>query len=199
MKFFSGNTLYTLAIQKLFLILACLVVLLSCNNQNRRQETDFTVKDSLNVNVDVVTDSTECESAEDTTYRETLNDIRFEGWGKEEWADNEYIREVRRYIDAYNKGEITDTYLDEYKEYIQGKFAIADIQPYIAGGALIYIIFYDNLEKTFSSVVYSSVDEETRVISNYECKGLKLEDYDLGFSQEDIQQFLKECPEQRLW
>ena len=199
MKFFSGNTLYTLAIQKIFSLLTCLAVLLSCNNQNGTKETVPPAKDSVNVNVDIVTDSTECKAVEDTTYRETLNDIRFGGWTQKEWADNEYIREVRRYIDAYNKGEITDTYLDEYKEYIQGKFAIADIQPYIAGGALIYIIFYDNLEKTFSSIVYSSVNEETRVISNYECKGLKLEDYNLGFSQEDIQQFLKECPEHKLW
>lgn len=184
---------------KKLLIFVCLLNLLSCNNQHRTKETAILAKDSLNVNIGIVADSTECAIAEDTTCRETLNEIRFEGWTKKEWADNEYIREVRRYIDAYNKGEITDAYLDEYKEYIQGKFAIADIQPYIAGGALIYIIFYDNLEKTFSSVVYSSVNEETRVISNYECKGLKLEDYDLGFSQEDIQQFLMECPEQRLW
>ena len=185
--------------KNLIFLLTCLAMLMSCNNQNGTKETVTPVKDSVSMNVDVAADTTECESLEDTTYRETLNDIRFKGWGKEEWADNEYIREVRRYIDAYNKGEITDTYLDEYKEYIQGKFAIADIQPYIAGGALIYIIFYDNVEKTFSSVVYSKVNEGTREISNYECKGLKLEDYNLGFSQEDIQQFLKECPEHKLW
>jgi len=191
--------LYTLAIQKLFLILACLVVLLSCNNQNRRQETDFTVKDSLNVNVDVVTDSTECESAGDTTYRETLNDIRFEGWTMKEWVDNEYIREVRRYIDAYNNGEISNPDLDEYKDYIQGKFVLADIQPFILGGVEIYIIFFDNPEKTFSAVVYSTVNEDTRTFTNYSCYGLKNEDIDLGFSQEDILQFLKERPDQRLW
>jgi hypothetical protein len=172
---------------------------MSCNNQNGTKETVTPVKDSVSVNVDVAADTTECESAEDTTYRETLNDIRFEGWGKEEWADNEYIREVRRYIDAYNKGEITDTYLDEQKKYIQGKFAIADIQPYIAGGALIYIIFFDNPEQTFSSHVYSDVDENTKTVSNYDCRGLKNENVDLKFSQEDILQFLKECPEHRLW
>ena len=171
-----------------------MTTLLSCNNRNTTNSVSK-VEDSA------IEASAYSETSEVAVNggKETLNNIRFEGWTKKEWADNEYIREVRRYIDAYNKGEITDAYLDDYKEYIQGKFAIADIQPYIAGGALIYIIFYDNLEKTFSSVVYSSVNEETRVISNYECKGLKLEDYDLGFSQEDIQQFLKECPEQRLW
>ena len=131
--------------------------------------------------------------------RETLNDIRFAGWTKKEWADNDYIRAVRKYIDAYNSGEIKDDYLDEQKKYIQGEFAIADIQPYIAGGALIYIIFYDNPEQTFSAHVYSDVDEKTRAVSNYECRGLKNENMNLEFSQEDIIQFLKDCPEQRLW
>ena len=131
--------------------------------------------------------------------KETLNDIRFAGWTKKEWADNEYIRAVRRYIDDYNSGKIKDEYLDEYKQYIQGKFVIADIQPYLIGGALIYIIFYDHTEQTFSAHVYSDVDEKTRGVSNYECRGLKNENLDLKFSQEDIRQFLKECPEHRLW
>lgn len=38
-----------------------------------------------------------------------------------------------------------------------------------------------------------------RVVSNYECRGLKNENMDLEFSQEDILQFLKECPEHKLW
>lgn len=185
--------------KNLILLLTILTVLFSCNNQNVTQGPDVPAKDSLNVNVDILADSTECESAEDTTYRETLNDIRFEGWTMKEWVDNEYISEVRRYIDAYNTGEISDPDLDEYKDYIQGKFVLADIQPFILGGVEIYIIFYDNPEKTFSSVVYSTVNEDTRTVTNYRCYGLKNEDIDLGFSQEDILQFLKERPDQRLW
>ena len=176
-------------------IVACLLTLLSCNNQNRAKVADVTE----NKIIDITTDSTECESVEDITYRETLNDIRFAGWTKMEWADNEYIRAVRKYIDDYNSGKIENTDLDEQKKYIQGKFAIADIQPYLTGGALIYIIFYDNPEQTFSAHVYSDVDEKTRVVSNYECRGLKNENMDLEFSQEDILQFLKDCPEHRLW
>ena len=176
-------------------IVACLFTLLSCNNQNRAKVADVTE----NKIIDITTDSTECESVEDTTYRETLNDIRFAGWGKKEWADNEYIRAVRRYIDDYNNGKIKNEYLDKYKKNIRGKFAIADIQPYLTGGALIYIIFYDNPKLTFSAHVYSDVNEKTRVVSNYECRGLKNENLDLEFSQEDILQFLKECPEHRLW
>ena len=143
-------------------------------------------------------DAEDCEE-EATPTGETLNDIRFDGWEKEEWANNEYIRAVRKYIDSYLKGEIKDTYLDEYKEYITGKFVIGDINPGLWGGAFMYIVFFDHPDKTFSTLVYSDVEEKTRTISNYECRGLKYEDMDLGYSQEDILQFLKECPWQKLW
>lgn len=182
--------------KKILLLLHCLVILSACNNQNRVKVTDNIVDALVNNNF---TDSIECEPIADTTYRETLNEIRFAGWTRKEWADNEYIREVRRYIDAYINGELEDAYLDEYKEYIQGKFVIGDINPGIWGGAFMYIVFYNHPDKTFSVLVYSDVDEKTRTISNYKCYGLKYEDMDLGFSQEDILQFLKECPEQRMW
>ena len=184
---------------KNILLLTCLVSLISCNCQNasnRRSTVDDPAIDTSSysaTNEDAESEATESET------RETLNDIRFDGWTKKEWADNDYIREVRRYIDAYNNGEFEDPNLDEYKEYIQGKFAIADIQPYLTGGALIYIIFYDNPEQTFSAHVYSDVDEKTRVVSNYVCRGLKNENMNLGYTQEDILQFLKECPEHRMW
>ena len=55
----------------------------------------------------------------DNGVREALNDIRFAGWTSKEWADNDYIRAVRKFIDAYNNGEIEYPYLDEHKEYIQ--------------------------------------------------------------------------------
>ena len=182
--------------KKILLVVSCLTMLFVCNNQNRAKVTDVSVETLEKVNY---TDTAEFDSIEDTTYRETLNEIRFDGWSKKEWADNEYIREVRRYIDAYNNGEFEDPNLDEYKEYVQSKFVIGDINPGLWGGAFMYIVFYDHPDKTFSVLVYSDVDEETRTVSNYRCYGLKYEDIDLGFSQEDIMQFLKEYPEHRMW
>lgn len=176
------------------LFLACFSTLISCNIQNKTNES-YAVEDSA---VDANSYS-EVNEVADNGEKETLNDIRFGGWTTKEWADNDYIRAVRNYINAYNSGEIENSNLDDYKKYVQGKFIIADIQPYIAGGTLIYIIFYDNPELTFSAHVYSEVDEKTRVVSNYECRGLKIENLNLEFSQEDILQFLKECPEHRLW
>ena len=182
--------------RKLF-IFTCLLSLLSCNNQNRTKGGD--VSDEDNIVIDTTSHITECESVEDTTYRETLNDIRFAGWTKKEWADNEYIREVRRYIDAYLNGDVENPALDAHKGYMQGKFIIADIAPCLWGGAFIYISFYDYPDKVFAASVYSDVDEKTRVVSNYECRSLTYEDLDLNITQEEIRQFLKECPEHRLW
>ena len=95
-----------------------------------------------------VMDVTSIDTIDENAGRETLNDIRFAGWTKEDWADNEYIREVRRYIDAYNRGEFEDPDLDECKEYIQGKFVIGDIKPGLWGGAFMYIVFFDHPDKT---------------------------------------------------
>ena len=180
---------------KKLLIFICCATLFSCGHNNRTKDTSLT----QNIVVAEATDTIPSDTTEKNARKETLNDIRFAGWGKKEWADNDYIRAVRKYIDAYNRGEIKNSDLDEQKKYIQGKFAIADIQPYIAGGVLIYIVFYNNPKQTFSAHVYSDVNEKTRVVSNYECRGLKNENMDLEFSQEDILQFLKECPEHRLW
>ena len=105
-------------IRKLF-IFTCLLSLLSCNNQHRAKGVD--ISDEVKITLDTTSYLTESESMEDTTYCETLNDIRFAGWTKKEWADNEYIREVRRYIDAYNKGEIENSALDAYKHEFSSK------------------------------------------------------------------------------
>ncbi len=173
--------------------------LLSCscqNTSNRRSQVDDAVIDA---SLYTVTNKVAASETAEDKIDKTLNDIRFAGWTSKEWANNDYIRAVRKFIDAYNNGEIEYPYLDEHKEYIQGKFVIADIVPSIIGGALIYIVFYDHPEQTFSAHVYSDVDEKTRTISNYDCRGLTNENIDLGLSQEDIMQFLKECPEHKLW
>jgi hypothetical protein len=135
----------------------------------------------------------------DNGVREALNDIRFAGWTSKEWADNEYIRTFRKYLDAYNSGKIEDARLDEYKDYIKGKFVIADIEPYIVGGAYISIIFYDNPDKIFSAVVYSDVNIKTRKVSNYEFRSMDLTLTGYDVTQEEIHQFLEERPEHRLW
>ena len=181
------------------LLIATLVTLLSCtcqNTSNKRSIVDSPAIDAISYSA---TNEDAGSGVADDATGETLNDIRFAGWTKKEWADNEYIREVRRYIDAYLNGDVENPDLDAHKGYMQGKFIIADISPCLWGGAFIYFSFYDYPDKVFAAMVYSDVDEKTRVVSNYECRSLTYEDLDLNITQEEIRQFLKESPEQKMW
>ena len=181
------------------LLIATLVTLLSCtcqNTSNKRSIVDSPAIDAISYSA---TNEDVGSGVADDATGETLNDIRFAGWTKKEWADNEYIREVRRYIDAYLNGDVENPALDAHKCYMQGKFIIADISPCLWGGAFIYFSFYDYPDKVFAAMVYSDVDEKTRVVSNYECRSLTYEDLDLNITQEEIRQFLKESPEQKMW
>lgn len=135
----------------------------------------------------------------DTLSNKSLNYIRFEGWTDKDWLDNDYIRAVRKYIDAYHKGEISDRYLDEYKNELKGQFVIANIEPYILGGMFIQISFIEKPNKVFSTWVYSEVNEKTEVVSNYECRGIRLEDYESDLTKEEILQIVSEHPELKLW
>lgn len=185
--------------KKLLTLLACLAVLLSCNSLKKAKNSsvaEATAVDSISY---PATNEDKVSEIADEEARETLNDIRFEGWTKKEWADNEYIRTLRKYLDAYNSGMIEEARLDEYKDFIKGKFVIADIQSYIAGGAYISIIFYNNPDKIFSAVVYSYVDESTKKVTNYEYRSLDLTHSGYDVTQEEIHQFLKECPEHKMW
>lgn len=83
--------------------------------------------------------------------RKTLNEIRFDGWERSDWLDNEYIRTLRRYLDDYNKGVVSNPDLYPYKEQIKGQFVIYDITPYLLGGAFIRITFLDMPDRVFSS------------------------------------------------
>lgn len=180
------------------ILLLCSVPLLSCGD-NKSATESAEVSALIEDTVSRTVDTTENDKIDSVQKGETLNDIRFAGWGKAEWIDNEYIRTVRKYIDLYNNGETEDATLDEYKDYIQGKFILGDIQPWIAGGAIVYIIFCDNPEKMFYSIVYSSVNVQTREVYDYQCRGIRLETNESGCTKEDILQFLKDCPEHRLW
>ena len=183
------------------LLLTCLLTLASCNfKNNKADEISSTENIEVVSNEQTTTIVADTIDSDTTKAPESLNDIRFDGWDRAKWADNEYIRTVRRYLDAYNNGETKNANLDEYKDYIKGKFVIGDIQPCImGGGAFMYIIFYNNPEKVFTTMVNSSIDEETKEVYDYCCMGLKLEDFESGYTQEDIKQFLKDYPHHKMW
>ena len=63
----------------------------------------------------------------DSTYEDdsiangkSLNDIRFANFTDKDWLDNEYIRTLRVYIDAFVNGKVKDDELELYKSDVKG-------------------------------------------------------------------------------
>ena len=131
--------------------------------------------------------------------RKTLNEIRFDGWERSEWLDNEYIRTLRKYLDNYNNGLVSNPTLDPYKEQIKGQFVVYDINPYLLGGALIRITFLDMPDRVFSSWIYSNVDENKEIVESYEFRSIGIEEETTGMTKEDILQAIKEMEGLKLW
>lgn len=147
----------------------------------------------------VLEDSTAMVFEDSTAMAPSLNDIRFADFEDDDWLDNEYIRTVRKYIDAYNEGKEENEQLEVYKNDIKGKFVILNVEPFMFGGLLIQIIFIDNPENIFTAWVYSFVDEETRTISDYEVRMFALDETKFDMTKEQILELLKEHPEYKLW
>lgn len=131
--------------------------------------------------------------------RKTLNEIRFDGWERSDWLNNEYIRTLRKYLDDYNKGVVNNPALDPYKEQIKGQFVVYDINPYLLGGALIRITFLDMPDRVFSSWIYSNVDEKKEIVESYEFRSISIEEETTGMTKEDILQAIKEMEGLKLW
>lgn len=131
--------------------------------------------------------------------RKTLNEIRFDGWERSDWLDNEYIRTLRKYLDDYNNGIVSNPALDPYKEQIKGQFVVYDINPYLLGGALIRITFLDMPDRVFSSWIYSNVDEKKEMVESYEFRSISIEEETTDMTKEDILQAVKEMEGLKLW
>lgn len=144
-------------------------------------------------------DSIICRTIQTTDTQKSSNEIRFDGWGKNDWLDNEYIRTLRKYLDDYNAGKVSNPDLDPYKELIKGKFVVYNIEPYLLGGAFIKITFLDMPDRVFSSWVYSNVDEDKEVVESYEFRSIAIEEEKTDMTKEDILQAIKEMDGLKLW
>lgn len=131
------------------------------------------------------------------TANDGLNGIRFENWGDKEWLNNNYIRSVRLYIDAYNLGLVKDEELDKHKAALKGKFCICSIEPFMGGGAWMHIAFVDDTSFSLRFWVYSFVADNT--ISGYDVRSADLIDEPLGITPEEIKEILKQNPLNQLW
>lgn len=175
-------------------MMALLLMLTGCMHMEKTSEQAS--NDTISTPVDsVVTE----EEEEGEGEFGGLNAIRFNHFTDEDWVDNDYIRCLRQYITDYNEGKIEDEELDAYKGKIRGQFTVFSISPFIGGGALIHIVFLDNPDDIFTAWVYSSVDEKTETILDYSVRSIKIEEEKSGLTKEDIQEIIKEHPENKLW
>ena len=145
---------------------------------------------------------------EETTPKETktaensnkgLNEIRFEEWSDNDWIDNDYIRALRAYIDDYNRGVISNSTLDQYKDVVKGKFAIGNTEPFLLGGLFIRFMFIDHPNLMFATWVYSDVDEVNEVVTDYHVRSIQLDSDEAPFTKEEIIRINKEHPELKFW
>ena len=147
---------------------------------------------------EVVADSTSLV-ADSVGMSEALNDIRLRGWTRKEWVDNDYIRTLRKYIDDYNEGKVSDVNLEPYREKIRCKFVVYDIEAYMLGGVLLRVLFFDLPDTVFSAWIYSYVDEETKKVKGYNMRSIMVEEEKVDCTQEDMLQAVEEVPELKLW
>ena len=61
------------------------------------------------------------------TANDGLNGIRFEEWGDKEWLNNNYVRAVRIYLDAFRLGEMSAEYIkhEEMEQFNKHKELLA--------------------------------------------------------------------------
>ena len=173
--------------KKYFISVMLLAMLCSCYNRTVAPEENS--KDSVVV---LDKETAESEETDSVSNDQGLNGIRFANFKDEDWLDNEYIRQLRLYLDEYNSGKLEDVELDPYKEKVRGKFVIWKAEPFLLGGLFIQLIFIDSPNDIFSSWVYSEVDEDTKSIMGYTVHGLKMEDEKSGFTKEQILKIVKE-------
>lgn len=164
----------------------------------------MTMGTTVCANATVPETTTDKEETTQTTTDEgsnkrSLNDIRFDGWGEKEWTDNEYIRCLRKHIDAHNREETWIIDFLPYNEYVKGKFVICYMDATTYGGAIILFFFIDNPSVIFSAWVYSSVDIEKEVVTGYEVREVWVHDENSGITKEEVLKDLEARPEIRVW
>ena len=129
----------------------------------------------------------------------SLNQIRFENWTEDDWQDNDYYREIRKYITSFQQGQVSDGVLSANKDVLDSKFIVLQAEPFLAGGLWIFISFLEAPEKMFQVWVYSFVDEGKEVVCGYEVRNFQLHEEPTGFTREDYLNYVANHPEEKLW
>ena len=118
-----------------------MLTMLSCTPTKERVSTNDATSQTEVVSLEISEKETQSEQEDmflaDSLPSKSLNDIRFAGWTDRDWLDNDYIRELRKHIDAYLNGQMPNLYPDHYKEHVKGIFVIVNIEPCLLGGVFV--------------------------------------------------------------
>lgn len=134
------------------------------------------------------------------TANDGLNGIRFEEWGDKEWLNNNYIRSVRLYLDAYVFGLVNNEDFDKHKLAMKGKFCLCSIEPFVYGGAWMHIVFLEDPSFSLRFWVYSFVNENNPIaIEGYDVRSAEIIDEPLGLTTDELKEILKDNPHNNLW
>ena len=180
--------------KKYFISVLLMAMMCSCYNR-----TVAPVENSKDSAVVLNKETAESEETDSVSNGQGLNGIRFANFKDKDWLDNEYIHQLRLYLDGYNSGKIENAELDPYKEKVRGKFVIWKAEPFMLGGLFIQFIFVDSPNDIFSSWVYSEVDEDTKSITGYSVRGVEMEDDKSGFTKERILEIVKQEDKLKLF
>ena len=188
-----NNFSYKMWLKGLVFCLVCVMAFSCCQNKVNNS-AEVVGADSV-----VLADTLRNDTSEYMGGGKGLNDIRFADFDEYDWLDNEYIRCLRKYLDDYNSGKIKNEGLEQYKEFMKGKFVIGWAEPFMMGGLFVQFIFIDYPEHIFAAWVYSGVDEEKEEVLDYEVRCVSLDEEKSDFTKEDILELVKERPEYKLW
>lgn len=135
---------------------------------------------------------------------QSLNDIRFDGWTREDFfGNNDYLRAFRRYMDTWLQGKKTDaaeadpTALLPYKARLSGKFLAMHVREFTFGGLLYKVTPIDDSALLLDVWIYSVVDDDGH-ISAYQVQYVEVvTDFEEdmrkeGITKEDMRKVLLE-------
>ena len=124
-----------------FLLLAC--------SQNSGKATESSQKDKATTE-QAAPDTSKTAGGEMNGGDEdqSLNDIRFANFKDADWLDNEYIRQLRAYINNFNAGKIEDQ---------QARLADASRLPALPGAEGFYLTFAEDTLFEWGALTFTNV------------------------------------------
>ena len=199
----------------LLLTLAAALMLVACGGQSEKKTNESVAKDFATLQVEkykecgitglaidslqfVVESNVKIDPKAFENEESSLNDLRFYGWSGDDWYNNNYIRTIRIFMDAYAAGEIGEDFLknvqmeeldkdkrDMYASIMNSKFVVAEMDLPMLGGIMYYLIPLDNTKLVISAWVYSFVVEDC--ITGYDVRLFEVREFEEEFiSKEEV-------------